>query len=155
MELSVSRQTSAGPAEVWELATDLERSPQVLSGVTRVERLDDGDGFGPGTRWRETREIQGKEYSEELTVTAVDEGRSYTVEADSHGVHYRSVFTVEPEGDGARITMRFGADQRRGRLGALMARTFGKAVEAATRTALQQDVDDLAAAAEATTPGTA
>lgn len=153
MDIYVSKQTTAGPDTVWALATDLERSPEVLSGVARVERLDDGDGFGPGTRWRETRDIMGQEYSEELTVTAVDEGRSYTVEADSQGVHYRSVVLVEPEDAGTRITMTFAADQRRGRLGALMARTFGKAVESATRTALQQDLDDLAAAAEAAATG--
>jgi hypothetical protein len=137
--------------------TDIEGSREVLSGVTEIERLDDGDGFGVGLRWRETRVLFGKEASEEMEVTAVDEGRSYTVEADSDGVHYRSVMSVEPDGDGARIRMTFGGEQKgkSGLISRIVSRTAGKAIEKATRKALEQDLDDIAAAAEASSSGVA
>ena len=152
MEIMVTRRTTAPPEVVWAVATDIEGSVDVLSGVTGIERLDDGEGFGPGLRWRETRELFGREASEELEVTAVDPGRSYTVEAHSGGTHYRSVVTVEPDdgGGGSRLAMTFGAEQqqRQGWLGRMAMKAGGKAVERATRKALAQDLDDLAAAAE-------
>lgn len=153
MQLEVSRHTSASPDEAWAVLTDVEGSVEHLSAVTAVQRLDDIEGFGVGSRWRETREMFGREASEELEVTAVEEGRSYTVEADNRGTHYTSVVTVEPDGAGSRITMTFGAEQSSGRFGRLVARTVGKAFEGATRKALQQDLDDVAAAAEAASSG--
>lgn len=151
MEIMVTRRSTAPPEVVWAVATDIEGSVDVLSGVTGVERLDDGEGFGPGLRWRETRELFGREASEELEITAVDPGRSYTVEADSGGTHYRSVMTVDPGDDGgSRLAMTFGAEQQRqGWLGRITMKAGGKAIERATRKALQQDLDDLAVAAEA------
>lgn len=153
MDLQVERETSASPDEVWAVLTDIEGSVEQLSAVTAVERLDDGEGFGPGTRWRETREMFGREASEVMEVTAVDEGRSYTVEADSRGTHYTSVCAVEPHGTGSRISMTFVTEQTGGRFGKLLAHTVGKAFEGASRKALQQDLDDIAAAAEAASTG--
>lgn len=151
MDVIVTCTATAPPEAVWAVATDIEGTVDVLSGVVAVERLDGGEGFAPGLRWRETRELFGKEASEELEVTAVDPGRSYTVEADSRGTHYRSVFTVEPDDEGgSRLSMTFGAEQQRqGWLGRFAAKAGGKAIERATRKALQQDLDDIATAAEA------
>lgn len=142
------RDTTADPADVWAVMTDIEGSADTISGITEVERLDDGAGFGVGTRWRETRVLFGKEASEEMEVTAVDEGHSYTVEAHNRGTHYVSDMIVEPAAGGAVIAMTFGAKQA-GTFSKLMAKTVGKAFEGATRKALQQDLDDIAAAAEA------
>ena len=148
MEIEVQRTTTASPADVWAVVTDLEGSVATLSGVTAIERLDDGDAFDVGTRWRETRVMFGKEASEELEVTRVEEGRSYTVEADSRGTHYASQLRVEPTDGGSTIHMTFGAAQE-GRFGRVLARTVGRAFEGATRRALEQDLEDIAAAAEA------
>lgn len=148
MHVELQRRTTADPAEVWAVVTDLEGSVATLSGVTKVERLDGGTGFHVGTHWRETRVLFGKEASEEMQVTTLVEGHSYTVEADNHGTHYVSQLIVEPDGTGSTIRMTFGAEQA-GRFNRLLAKTVGKAFEGATRTALQQDLDDIAAAAEA------
>lgn len=149
MEVTVTRETTASPEQVWAVMTDIEGTTETLSGVTVIERLDGGSGFEPGLRWRETREVMGKEATEELEVTAVDPGRSYTVEADSGGTHYRSVLTVEPSASGATITMTFGAEQTGGRIASFLAMTVGRLFQGPTRKALQQDLDDIAATAEA------
>lgn len=153
MELTVTRETSASPEDVWAVMTDIEGTTQTLSGVTEIERLDDGEGFEPGLRWRETREVFGKEATEELEVTAVDPGRSYTVEADSGGTHYRSVLRVTPSATGATIAMTFGAEQTGGRISSLLTRTIGRLFQGPTRKALQQDLEDIASAAEARASG--
>jgi carbon monoxide dehydrogenase subunit G len=148
-ELSVSREVSVSPEALWELITDLDRSPDVISAVTAVERLDDGIGFGVGTKWKETRLIFGQEATEVLEVTAVDPGRSYTVGAESLGAQYRSVISIDPApGGGSVITITFGAEAT-GTVSKVLSGTVGKLFEGGTRKALVKDLDDIAVVAEA------
>ena len=132
---------------MWELATDLEGAPRVLRGIEAVEVLTPGP-FGVGTRWRETRRMFGRSATEEMTVTAVEPHRSYTVEASGPGVRYVSGLAFVPSaGGGTDVTATFG-----GRptttvarvLAALTARLGRRAVARA----LEQDLDDIATAAE-------
>lgn len=149
MQIEAEHTTSASPADVWAVLVDLEGSVDTLSAITKIERLDDGDDFGVGTRWVETRVMFGKEATEEMVVTAVDEGHSYTVEAESRGSHYTSVMSVEPAADGgSTVRMTFGAEQE-GVVGKVLAQTLGRAFAGATRKAIQQDLVEIGAAAEA------
>ena len=148
-QIEVTHDSSAPADVVWQVMTDLGRTVDVISTITEVERLDDGDGFEVGTRWRETRELFGREASEVLEVTAIDtEGHSYVVEADNRGTHYVSTVGVRPSGDGSELRMTLGAEAS-GSVGRLLSRTIGRAFEGATRKALEQDLEDIAAAAEA------
>ena len=99
--IDISQDVAAPAAVVWALITDIENSPDVISGIDSVQRLDDNEEFGVGTRWRETRTMFGKSASEEMTVTAVEAGRSYTTEAQHGKAHYTSSLRVEPKGEGA------------------------------------------------------
>lgn len=140
--LKVARTTQATPAQLWNAITDLDRWADRISGITDVTRLDDGTGFGVGTRWRETRIMFGKETTEEMEVTAIDEGRSYTVEAGSRGADYTSVWAVEPRGDETELSMTFSGEPT-SLIAKLMAMTLGKLFEGATRKAMEKDFDDI------------
>jgi carbon monoxide dehydrogenase subunit G len=145
--ITVERDIAASPERVWAIVTDLERTAEVIRAITALERTDGGSGFAVGTSWRETRVMFGREATEEMAVSALDEGRSYTVVSDSRGVLYRSVMRVDPAGQGCRLRWEFGAEPKSlsGRLMSLLGRFF----EGSTRKALQADLDDIAAAAEA------
>ena len=56
--LTLERSIDAPTDAVWQVLTDLDAAPTVLSGVTKVERLA-GSGYTIGTRWRETRTMLG------------------------------------------------------------------------------------------------
>ncbi len=146
-EIAVSRFVAAPPERVWEVVTDLENAVGVLSGVTAVERLDGGEGFAVGTRWRETRTMFGREATEVMEVTAIDPGRAYTVAADGRGARYRSTVSVTPAGEGSTLAMTFGAEPR-GVVGKILAATIGRLFAGPTRKALRQDLDDIAKAVE-------
>jgi carbon monoxide dehydrogenase subunit G len=147
MELTVDRAIDARAERVWSLITDLDRAPEMLSGVQQVERLDGGGEFDVGTRWRETRTMFGREGTEELEVTALDAGRSYTTTAASQGAVYTSVLAVEPLGaDRSHLSMTFAAEPA-GTVSRLLAATIGRAFQGATRRMLQRDLDDIASAA--------
>lgn len=149
-DVVVSRDVAAPADHVWEVMTDLERAPQVISAIAEVERLDDGDGFGVGTRWRETRDMFGRRATEELEVTVVEPGRSYTVEADGGDGVYCSTTTVAPiDEHSSRLSMTFGY-RPGGIVPRVLAATVGRLGEGATRKALRRDLDDIAFAAERT-----
>ena len=149
MDLTVTREIDAPAQRVWDIVTDLQASPEVLSGVDRVERLDGGDAFEVGTRWRETRTMFGRQASEEMAVTAIEPPRSYTVEAGSGGTTYRSTIAVTPLGERrSRLTMGFAA-QSTGIAGRVLAATVGRLFLGSTRKALERDLEDIATAAEA------
>lgn len=147
MDIKVTREIAAPPDRVWQLLTDLDGAPQVVSGIEAIERLDGGGDFRVGTKWRETRTMFGRQATEEMEVTALAGGRSYTVEADGHGAHYTSTVTVEPAAAGSRVVMTF-AGEPQGTVAKIMAATIGRLFAGATRKALKQDLDDIARAAE-------
>lgn len=150
-ELSVSRRIAAPRERVWEVVTDLDRSPEVIEAIQSIERVR-GDGFDVGTRWTETRTMFGREATETMEVTSIAPGRSYVVEADGRGARYRSEFRLEPAGDDAtELTMSFGAEAT-GLVGKVMSATIGRLFAGATRKAIQSDLDDIARAAEADAP---
>jgi carbon monoxide dehydrogenase subunit G len=144
--IDVSREIAAPPQRVWELITDLRGAPARLTTVKRVEMLA-GPEFGVGTRWRETRVMFGRDATEEMTVTAVDPGRSYTTEADSRGVRYVSELRVEPAGTGSRLSMSIEAEVGNPVLKVLLS-VVGRLFAGTTRKAMRQDLDDIAATAE-------
>jgi len=151
--LTLERTIAAPPEAVWRILTDLEAAPTILSGVARVERLA-GVGYTIGTRWRETRTMMGREETEEMEVVGIDEGRSTMIAAEARGMAYRTEFTLEPTPDGSGepgtvLRMRFGGSllspswvQR------VMAKLTAPLGMAMTRKMMQQDLDDIAAAAE-------
>lgn len=146
-KLEVTHHSSASPAAVWQIMTDLDGAPTAITGIQSVHRLDAGTGFGVGTKWEETRTMFGREATETLEVTAVEEGRSYVVESDARGAHYRSALSVEPSGDGSRLAMSFEAEPE-GLVSKVFASTLGKLFDGATRKAIKQDLADIASAAE-------
>jgi uncharacterized protein YndB with AHSA1/START domain len=142
--MTVSRHVDAPPERVWTVLTDLEHSPEVVRAIQSVE-IHTSAGFDVGTRWTETRTMMGRTASETMEVTAVDPGRSYVVEADSGGTHYRSEFRIAPAGGGTALTMSF-EGQPSGLGGRAAAATLGRLLSRPTRKALVADLDDIAQA---------
>ena len=149
VSLTLERSIDASPDAVWRVLTDVEGAEAVLSGVAKVERLA-GSGYAIGTRWRETRTMLGRESAEEMEVVGIDPGRSTTIGAEAHGMRYRTEFTLEPREGGTLLRMRFSGIYQTlswvQRVAAKLTSGIGLRV---TRKAMQQDLDDIAAAAEA------
>jgi carbon monoxide dehydrogenase subunit G len=148
MDISCSKDISASAEKVWSIMTDLEGFPDTIGGIENVERLDGADGFEVGTTWRETRIMFGRTATEDMWVTELDPGHSYVVEANSHGAEYRTTQSVAPAGDGGSVlSMSFSANPT-GTMAKVMSATVGRFFVNATRKAFEQDLADIAAAAE-------
>lgn len=149
MEMTLSKQITAPASRVWQIITDLELCEQVITGIDGIEILAGGERFGVGTRWRETRTMLGKQATEEMEVTAIEPGCSYVVEAGRASVLYRSTLTVDALDEGrSRLSMSFGAEPK-SMAARVLAATVGRLFVGATKKALRRDLDDVAAAAEA------
>ena len=105
-EITVSTQVSAPLERVFEVYTEIDKAAERIPVIIALEVLSEGP-FGEGTRWRETRVMFKKEATEEMWVTGFDPPKSYTVEAESHGMRYSTLFSFTPEGDGTKVTWAF------------------------------------------------
>jgi carbon monoxide dehydrogenase subunit G len=147
--IQVSRDVKAPASAVWEIITDLEGSVDTISSIQKIEILSGSGEFGVGTTWRETRTMFGKKATEVMEVTEVTDGESYVVVARPDSANYRTVMAILPTGETVCVvSMEFGANPK-GKMTRFMGATMGKVFERATRKALQADIDDIAAAAEA------
>ncbi|NUU25268.1 MAG: SRPBCC family protein [Streptomycetaceae bacterium] len=163
-QVLVERRVAATPERVWQVLTDPEGAAGALRGVSGIEVLTPGP-FGVGTRWRETRTSAwrsggfgrsggagrggkgGRGTTEEVYVTAYDPPHRFVAEADAPGVHYVAQFTVVPDLDDTAVLRVALTATATGGTSRLLARLFGH-LGAGTAAAVQQDVADLAAAAE-------
>lgn len=149
--LEVSRDVSASAGVVWAVMTDIENAEDTISAIQSIVILSEPQAFDVGTRWRETRTMFGKQATEEMWISSVDPGASYVAEAESNGAKYTTTMKVVATGErSSRVSMSFGAKPT-GTMAKVMGATLGKLFENATRKALAQDLDDIAAVAEART----
>jgi carbon monoxide dehydrogenase subunit G len=147
---TVERQIAAPPEQVFELFADLRHAAERIAGIKRLEVLTEGP-IGVGTRFRETREFYGREATEELTITAFDPARSYTVNCVSGGSVYTSTFRFRPNGAGTIATVEFEA--RPVTLLARLMSPLGWLMAGAVRKCVEGDLDELKRCAEQGSPG--
>lgn len=138
----------APPAIVWEVLTDIVGTPQVLTGVERVELLTDGP-YAEGTRWRETRTMLGRSATMELEVAEAEPLHRTVVRSAVGEIGYRTVFTLrELVGGDTELRLENVAElPPRGGLRGLGDEVSGRVGLAASKPTMAQDLADIAAAA--------
>jgi len=144
----VQRDILAEPADVWSVISDVDRLPKVLRNVDSVERLV-GTGFVPGVEWRETRRMFGKSDTEDMRVTECEAPVRAVLESEDKGTTYETVFELSPSSLGTRLSVTFGARTDDANAGQKFAwALFGPMGAKATKSALEQDLADIANAVE-------
>lgn len=146
--VTASQEIAADPEVVWAIVTGIDRWVEVVDAIEEIERLDDGERFGLGATWRETRTMFGKKATEVMEVTEYEEGVRYATEAESHGSKYFSEVRVDGTQTGCRLTMGFRGEPQT-LLTKIMDVTLMRLFMGATRKAFAKDLADIAAAAEA------
>jgi uncharacterized membrane protein len=135
--------------DVYAVFTDIEGAEERLSGVDKIEILENGRNGLIGLKWREVRTLFGKQAEEVMWVTAAKDNEFYEVEARSHGMHYLSRYDFQEAGDKTNVTMTFTGKPRS--IGAVLISPIGLLFKGATRKALDQDLTDLKAVIESDT----
>lgn len=148
LTVTVTREVSAPVTLVWATFADLDRRSSWMSTVEDIEVLTSGE-FSVGTRWRESRTVDGTPVTEELVVTELMPGRRCVIAFTGDGVAYRLTYRFEQirvgrhqGGTTVTTTLQGTPHSRASRilaflLGGLAARTVNGALRA--------ELDDLAA----------
>lgn len=92
------------PAAVFQFITDTRNAPRVMPSVQRLEAVTDGP-VGAGTRYRETRLVNGKEAQAELEVTGFEPPERYAVRNVTDGIETVYTYRFQPERAGTRVTL--------------------------------------------------
>jgi hypothetical protein len=147
--ITVTTHFDAPVHEVFEVCTDLRNAADRVNAIKKLEVLTEGP-IGLGTRFRETRVMMGKEATEEMEFTSFEPNRSYTVEAESCGCHYTSVWTFRAgAGGGTDVEMSFtGVPQTF--MAKVMMVVMGPMMSGMVRKCLTRDFEDLKRATSGT-----
>lgn len=92
------------PKEVFDFITASENAPKITSSIVSMVKLTGGI-VGLGTRYRETRLMNGKEHSTELEVVAYESSQQYAMKNSTEGVETVYHYTFKPEKDGTRVNL--------------------------------------------------
>ena len=95
----------AAPIDVvFDAISDVRNFSQAVSHITHIEFLTD-QRVGVGTRFRETREMNGRSQTVELEVAEYVENEQIRMISDAGGTVWDTVFTVAPVGDVVEMKM--------------------------------------------------
>lgn len=145
--LVIEKHINAPIERVYTVMTDLERWPENIEAITKIEKLTEGP-VGNGTRFKETRIMFGKEHTETMTFEDVVPNRGYTLAANSCGVQYASVHTLSPEAGGTRLRLEM--QSKPVTLGAkILSPVMGAMMKGTMRKMIRKDFDEVARVCEA------
>ncbi|MDA8792758.1 SRPBCC family protein [Bacteriovoracaceae bacterium] len=109
MEASANKFIMSTKEKVWDVVTDLEQAKDRIESIKEIEVLNKSDSGFVGTKWKETRDMFGKEAVETMWIIEAKEYEYYISEARNTGTLYHSTIRLEEESKGVRLHMSFTA----------------------------------------------
>ena len=92
------------PKEVFDFITDSNNAPKVVSSVMNMVKLTEGPAR-VGTRYRETRSMNGKEHHTELEVASYEPNQVYAMKNVTEGIETIYRYNFQPESNGTRVDL--------------------------------------------------
>ena len=142
MKLEVNELIAGSKAQVWNVITDIEKSPSFITGLEQVEILEQPKNGLVGLKWKETRTMFGQTATEIMWVTDAEEHVSYQTRAESHCAVYKSGFMLNEENGKTRLTMSFEGTPN-SFFAKLMSVITNPIFKNATAKAFKQDLNDI------------
>lgn len=146
MKFTLTTTINAPIADVFSVFTDLTQAKEHLSGIKTLEIMEGPAQMKVGTKWKETRELMGKDSTEVMWVSELTENKSYSVDAESHGTKYQSVFLFNETDGGTEVAWTFeGIPQT---LSAKMMSLIGILFSGPLKKMMRKDLEELKMACE-------
>ena len=131
----VTRTISAPLDRVFDCVAHVENFQKAVPGIVNIEFLSD-EHSGVGTRFRETRLMNGKEVTVELEVTEYVENEHIRIVSDTHGTVWDTVFRVSPAADQTTLDMTMDAKAYK-----LLPKLTNPLVKGMIQKAVEKDMD--------------
>jgi uncharacterized protein YndB with AHSA1/START domain len=100
----MSERIARSPREVFDFITASDNAPRVVPSVKSMVKLTEGP-VGVGTRYRETRLMNGKEAQAELDVVEYEPGQKYAMRNLTEGIETVYRYTFHPDAGGTRVDL--------------------------------------------------
>jgi hypothetical protein len=148
MLVEVSIDIRAPKASVWAKMTELENAAAFISGIDKIEILEQPASGLVGLKWRETR----MPATADKSITEAVEGEFYKTRAESDGFIFLSTMRLSNSSDGVTLTSVH--DSQPQSFGAkVMSVPMGLLFKGVAKKALRQDLIDIKLAAESAMVG--
>ena len=95
---------SRPPKLVFDFITTPDNAPKVVQSVKSMVKLTEGP-VRVGTRYRETRLMNGREQHAELEVVAYEPNQKYAMKNVTEGIETVYQYTFHPEANGTRVDL--------------------------------------------------
>lgn len=142
MKLSVSVFINQPIENVWDTITDFENCLNYIESIKKVEILNNPDNTLLGFKWKETREMFGKEATETMWITDYETNHFYQTRAESHGSIYVSRLSIQSTQDGSELTMSFSASPQTFFV-KIVSACLGFMMKGAMKKAISKDLSDI------------
>lgn len=100
----MSEWISRPPQEVFDFITASDNAPKIVPSVKSMVKLTEGPAR-VGTRYRETRLMNGKEHHAELEVIAHEPGQKYAMKNVTEGIEVVYRYSFHLEAGGTRVDL--------------------------------------------------
>lgn len=147
MKLTVSTIINSSLERVWKTITDFENMVEIIPSITSIDILIKPEVHLVGFKWKETRVLFGKKASEVMWVEEAEENSYLSIAAASHGMEYRTNYTLEEESAKVRLTVEF-SGKAKTKMARLISMTTGLIFRNATKKALLSDLNEFKKAIE-------
>ncbi len=104
----ITRDIKASRELVFNTVADIENFSKAIPHIKEVEFLTESR-LGVGTRFRETRDMNGREAVTELEVTEYEENEKVRLVTDSHGTVWDTIFITEDKDGSTLLTLKMDA----------------------------------------------
>lgn len=140
--IQTSRRIDAPVDQVFRAVAHAEDFQQVVDEILRIELLSE-QRTGVGTRFAETREVNGREATVELEVREYEPGERVRIISDEGGTVWDTTFRVSRREDRTELEMRMEARPHK-----LWARLLNPFIAGMVRRAVARDMDAVKAHCE-------
>ena len=147
MRFKAETAINATVEKVWGIITDIDNSPNCISGIEKVEILEKPSNGFIGLKWEETRTMFGQTATEIMWITEAVENDYYKVRAESHGAVYITEFHLTKVNGKSTLRMEFDG-QPQTFSAKLMSAVTGIFFKKSTEKVILQDLEDIRSAAE-------
>lgn len=107
--ITVAQQINAPVSLVFKTVSDIRDFSKAVTEIMNVEFLTERE-YGIGTKFRETRNMNGREVSTELEVTEFKENEHIRIISDTMGTIWDSTFTVKAKENGTELILMMDAN---------------------------------------------
>jgi len=142
MNITIDIEIKAPKEKVWKVITDIENSVNTISGIDKIEILNNPKDTVVGLKWKETRTIFGKSATETMWITEAEENNYYKTRAESNGAIYQTILKLSEKENTTFLTMEFSTEAISLK-GKIMAFIFGRMLSKSMKKLIEKDLMDI------------